>query len=998
MAAKFGSSYLYQPGGSLAPDAPTYVVRQADREFYQALMAREYCYVLNARQMGKSSLRLRTMKRLGQQGIACADIELSGIGSQQITAPQWYGGMIQELISGFALTLDRRPWLQQYEDLSPIQRLAQFIETILLEQIPQPIVIFIDEIDSVLGLSFPTDEFFSFIRNCYDKRALKPKFRRLTFALLGVATPSDLIQNKYFSTPFNIGRAITLKGFTLEECAPLIQGLKTSIDHPDLVLAEILNWTGGQPFLTQKLCWLVAHMVERESGLGAFDSPAGMTAREVRKIPVDQIQAFVSQIVYTQILHDWEGQDDPEHLRTIRDRLLRYAAVRIDVLITYQEILKQGKLPLFRCSNYLDLCLTGAVELNQSYLQVKNPIYGAIFDLLWVEQHLHRLRGTLKISSDAAIVVSTAAANPLDVTILASAPENYRVRQILAGMSQQCRLYGGQVLRFLDQGLLLSFQTATQAMQWAIAVQKQMALMPAWSAQQVNYRIGIHMGPLFYDGQDVVGAGIDLAVGLQQRALPGGICFSQEIYYRIERLSIRAMATLARQTIEDLPDPVNYYQISPGALFTAAAPTLSWGRRWLIAGLAGLIGAGAVLGSRWLGWLQPWELQSFDQLMRLRPGEPSDNRLLLVTITEADVQFQRPDERGGASLSDRALLQLLDRLNQGQPRAIALDIYREQQPGPQYPRLQQALTHNPRLFTICNYGNPGVLPPPDVPPDRQGFNNVIEDPDGVIRRQILAVGNASPCQSPFSINWVVATRYLADEGIYPVAAPDRLQLGDVAFPRLQPRTGGYNQIDTRGQQILLNYRAAAQIAPAVTLQQVLADSFDPTIVKDRVVLVGTVAPSFNDTKWVTPYSPRQWRAQTITGVEMQAQMTSQILSAALDGRRLIWSWSELGEAAWIVAWALGAGLLMVPVRSRWRLGLGLGGGWILIGGVSWVMICIGGWIPGLPAALAFTLSGVLGYGLGQRWLWLVLSTPRLPWRSPDPDPDDAIPDVPNQAD
>lgn len=185
--------------------------------------------------------------------------------------------------------------------------MGKFIETILLAQVSGNIAIFIDEIDSILGLSFPTNDFFALIRNCYDKRAAKPEYERLTFVLLGVATPSDLIQDKNY-TPFNIGRAIELKGFQLEECAALAKGLSIKASNAQAVLKEILDWTGGQPFLTQKLCWLVVNSCED----GINDNTL---------IPDGGEQAWVEQLVQRRIVENWESQDEPEHLRTIRDRI-----------------------------------------------------------------------------------------------------------------------------------------------------------------------------------------------------------------------------------------------------------------------------------------------------------------------------------------------------------------------------------------------------------------------------------------------------------------------------------------------------------------------------------------------------------------------------------------------------------------------------------------------------------------------------------------------------
>ncbi|KST69392.1 CHASE2 domain-containing protein [Mastigocoleus testarum] len=333
-----------------------------------------------------------------------------------------------------------------------------------------------------------------------------------------------------------------------------------------------------------------------------------------------------------------------------------------------------------------------------------------------------------------------------------------------------------------------------------------------------------------------------------------------------------------------------------------------------------LVVSSLVVGMRLLGLLQTLELQAFDQMMKLRPSEGIDERLLLITINDADIEAQRKrgEELKGVSLSDKSLERTLEILQKYQPSVIGLDVYRDFKTNPKYKKLIAGLKNTENLIGICKVSSVesdpyGVRPPKEFPVERLGFSDFIDDRDNVLRRHLLSMNSkpSSHCQSLYALSLQLASRYLLQiHNVQVKLTSDRQnwQIGNVVFHKLKSRSGGYQGIDANSEQILLNYRAGNDIAQKLTLQELFdAENNSEALekfIKDKVILIG-ITENSNEDRWLTPYG-KLFKNQMF-GVEAQAHMVSQILAAVLDRRPLIGVLPVWGDILFIWAWSLVGG-------------------------------------------------------------------------------------------
>ena len=373
--------------------------------------------------------------------------------------------------------------------------------------------------------------------------------------------------------------------------------------------------------------------------------------------------------------------------------------------------------------------------------------------------------------------------------------------------------------------------------------------------------------------------------------------------------------------------------------------------------LAGVVIGFSVLGIRNTSILEPLELTVYDWLIQSRRGsEGADPRIVLITVTEQDILNQ-----GRWPITDAILAQALERLVRFQPRAIGLDIYRDIPVDPGHTDLNRVFVEHPQIITVTKLGGgtvAGIPPPPVLAGTEQvAFNDILIDSDGIVRRGLLFQEVGDQTAYGFAIR--LALLFLAEEGIGPQPSPDdpeQLRLGPTTLRRFGPYDGGYVGADAGGYQILLDFHRGQNPPPSFSLTALLSDQVNPEAIKNKIVLFGVTAESVPDL-FHTPFSSGNDTGRMIPGVVVHAHVISQLLGAAMDGRRPSATPSESREWLWTLLWGLCGAGIGAWIRSPWRLASSAAGGLIILCIIVVVAFAQGWWIPLVPPAMAWFLSG-----------------------------------------
>lgn len=452
---------IYTVGGTVQAGSGFYIPREADERLLNLCRKKHYAYVLTTRQVGKSSLMVRTAEQLADEGTRAAIVDLTALGVN-VTADQWYQGLVDLIAEGLMLQTNAVQWWRQHEQFGNTQRLVLFFETVVL--VEGPAVVFFDEIDTTRSMPF-ADDFFAALRFMWNDRAEKPIFNDLSFVLIGVATPHDLIQDPV-RTPFNIGTRVDLKDWTYEEALPLAGGLGVDAKRNHEVLRWVFEWTSGHPYLTQNLC-----------------------ARIAEQRRTDWTKAAVAEVVARTFFGS--DRDFDTNLQFVRDMLTWRAPNKEAVLRIYKEI-RQGNSVRDETRRHKDalnpnapvwdedkslhkahLKLAGLVRSEDGKLQVRNQIYYEVFDDEWIKEEMPvNWQKRLFYTAATFVILLLCVTAPLSIYALNRGREAERQRNLAIQRASELFKANGELAKVNEQNIQINEQLKIRNGELAIANQK----------------------------------------------------------------------------------------------------------------------------------------------------------------------------------------------------------------------------------------------------------------------------------------------------------------------------------------------------------------------------------------------------------------------------------------------------------------------------------------------------------------------------------------------
>ncbi len=364
------STGVFHSRGSIPLDKPTYVPRKVDNELLTSIKEGTFSYLFCARDMGKTSLRVRLSEQLQSEGWVCSFADMSALGTNIISPDQWYYTYLFQVCRGLGLTSKLKSWWREDTGTTPVDRVIEFFQTVVLAEVPENIVVWIDEAEAVLNQDenfFNNDDFFAIIRSLYNARTDNPELQRLNFVVMGIATPMELVKDQERS-PFPIGKEFVIENLALEESEPLEAGLEYFDIDRRVFLQEVFYWTSGQPFLTQRICEAVVKGEDKITN-----------SKEV-------VYAYTNDLYLKKAV---TIESDP-HLVAIQNKILR-SEHNTKMLGLYQEIYnKQFVVYSPEDLTHRSLMLSGLVRIVSGHFAINNNIYKAKFDLDWIGHQLKK--------------------------------------------------------------------------------------------------------------------------------------------------------------------------------------------------------------------------------------------------------------------------------------------------------------------------------------------------------------------------------------------------------------------------------------------------------------------------------------------------------------------------------------------------------------------------------------------------------------------------------